>query len=99
VDEYLQSIITRKTGAAVQLFSGEFREKIKMPDRLDQMMRKLKRRNIQPCITPGLVFAICPKDGEDSNTLIRHADSAMHRSKHAGKNTYLLEIVVSRLSH
>jgi diguanylate cyclase (GGDEF)-like protein len=39
-------------------------------------------------ITPSLGFAIYPKDGEDSNKLMRHADVAMYRSKHDGKNTY-----------
>ena len=39
-------------------------------------------------ITPSLGFALYPKDGEDSNQLMRHADVAMYRSKHDGKNTY-----------
>lgn len=39
-------------------------------------------------ITPSLGFAIYPKDGDDSNKLMRHADVAMYRSKHDGKNTY-----------
>jgi len=39
-------------------------------------------------VTPSLGFAIFPKDGEDGNQLMRHADAAMYRSKHEGKNTY-----------
>lgn len=39
-------------------------------------------------VTPSLGFAIFPKDGEDADQLMRHADAAMYRSKHEGKNTY-----------
>lgn len=39
-------------------------------------------------VTPSLGFAIYPKDGKDGAQLMRHADIAMYRSKHDGKNTY-----------
>ncbi len=39
-------------------------------------------------ITASLGFAMYPKDGDDSNKLMRHADVAMYRSKNEGKNTF-----------
>lgn len=39
-------------------------------------------------VTPSIGFAIYPQDGEDGNTLMRHADVSMYRSKKAGKNVY-----------
>ena len=39
-------------------------------------------------ITASMGFAFYPKDGEDGNKLMCHADAAMYRSKHEGKNTF-----------
>jgi diguanylate cyclase (GGDEF)-like protein len=39
-------------------------------------------------VTASMGFAFYPKDGEDSNKLMCHADAAMYRSKHDGKNTF-----------
>ncbi len=39
-------------------------------------------------ITTSIGFSVYPKDGVDGESLMRHADSAMYRSKNEGKNTF-----------
>ncbi|PYF08293.1 sensor domain-containing protein [Ureibacillus chungkukjangi] len=41
-------------------------------------------------ITPSIGISIYPNDGEDANTLIKHADTAMYYVKEKGKNNYQL---------
>lgn len=44
----------------------------------------------QKCyITTSLGLAICPTDGDDGETLIKHADIAMYKAKEKGKNQYV----------
>jgi diguanylate cyclase (GGDEF)-like protein/PAS domain S-box-containing protein len=39
-------------------------------------------------ITGSLGISVCPDDGEDSDTLIKHADAAMYQAKMHGRNKY-----------
>ena len=39
-------------------------------------------------ITASIGISLYPNDGEDSSTLLKHADIAMYRAKDLGKNTY-----------
>jgi diguanylate cyclase (GGDEF)-like protein/PAS domain S-box-containing protein len=39
-------------------------------------------------VTPSIGISIYPKDGLTSETLLTHADTAMYRVKHKGKNNY-----------
>lgn len=47
--------------------------------------------NNQECfISTSIGIAVCPPDGEDSETLIKNADIAMYRAKEKGKNQYVM---------
>ncbi len=47
--------------------------------------------NNQECfISTSIGVAVCPPDGEDSETLIKNADIAMYRAKEKGKNQYVI---------
>ncbi len=39
-------------------------------------------------VTPSIGISICPQDGCDSDTLLKHADSAMYQAKQSGRATY-----------
>ena len=39
-------------------------------------------------VTASIGISISPNDGEDPNTLLKHADIAMYRAKDMGRNTY-----------
>ncbi len=44
--------------------------------------------NYELFITASIGISIFPIDGEETDTLIKHADSALYRAKDKGKNTY-----------
>ena len=45
-------------------------------------------QNYELFITASIGISIFPNDGEDSETIIMHADSALYKAKDKGKNTY-----------
>lgn len=63
---------------------------------VSKVARKLLRQLAMPFLVDGLDLYVTasigvaryPSDGEDVHTLLRKADSAMYRAKHAGKNTH-----------
>jgi diguanylate cyclase (GGDEF)-like protein/PAS domain S-box-containing protein len=41
-------------------------------------------------VTPSMGISLYPEDGEDAETLVKHADAAMYRAKDQGRNRYQL---------
>ena len=58
--------------------------------------QKLLRALSEPCVldgheltvTPSIGIAISPDDGDDLDTLLKHADLAMYDAKHKGRNNF-----------
>lgn len=65
-------------------------------DSLSQMLQRILENTAEPCqidgrefvVTCSLGISMYPEDGKDSDTLLKHADNAMYKAKHAGKNNF-----------
>ena len=55
---------------------------------LNKLERLVKLQHDELKISGSLGIALYPQHGEDMDTLLRHADTAMYQSKNSGKNTY-----------
>ncbi|MFY7806309.1 MAG: EAL domain-containing protein [Limnoraphis robusta] len=57
---------------------------------LDKLTIPFVIDNQELYVTASLGIALCPYDGEDAQTLLKHADAAMYRAKQRGRNNYQL---------
>ena len=55
---------------------------------LNQIERVIKIEEDELQVSTSIGIALYPQHGEDLDTLLRHADTAMYQSKSLGKNTY-----------
>ncbi len=55
---------------------------------LDGLARSMQLTGHEVVVTPSIGIAVFPYDGEDTETLLKNADTAMYHAKRAGKNLY-----------
>jgi diguanylate cyclase (GGDEF)-like protein len=55
---------------------------------LDTLSKPLTVGEHEVFITPSMGIAMFPQDGQDVESLLKHADMAMYYAKHSGKNLY-----------
>jgi len=67
---------------------------------LKTIERLVKLKNDELKISGSIGIALYPDHGQDVDTLLRHADTAMYQSKNLGKNTYSIynNVMEERLS-
>ncbi len=73
-------------------------EDVRNSRQASQVARKIIASLAQPCqlgstelvVTASLGIALYPQDGEDPDSLMKHADAAMYRSKRDGRNGFHL---------
>lgn len=91
----------RESDSIVRLGGDEFvllLTCLKKVEDITQSMQRILSAVAEPCCVDDMEFmvscsigiSIYPGDGNDANTLLRHADSAMYKAKQSGRNTFQL---------
>lgn len=85
-------IISRQGGDEFAIIIDEFADQKTVENIaqkiLDQLIKPMELNNYYTYTTCSIGISIYSQQSSDSETLMRHADAAMYRSKELGKNTY-----------
>jgi len=98
VAERLQSCV-RNVDTVARLGGDEFTllvEDVEDSDHLRLVAQKVLSILAEPInlfdhelfVTTSIGIAVCPNDGDDALSLLKHADTAMYKAKESGRNTY-----------
>ncbi|MCT7995395.1 sensor domain-containing protein [Laspinema olomoucense] len=87
-----QDIIARWGGDEFTIILPQVSSRIAATKIAEEIIQTLKPvfsiENHHLHISTSIGIALYPRDGEDGETLIKHADSALYRAKEKGRNTY-----------
>jgi diguanylate cyclase (GGDEF)-like protein/PAS domain S-box-containing protein len=78
-DEFALILVMQKGQQGAALVANKIREVLRAP---------FKLQNHEVNVTASIGITIHPEDASDPDTLIKYADTAMYRAKHAGRDTY-----------
>ena len=78
-DEFTVIVQDLARGHDAALVASKILEEVRQPCRLEGR---------EVVVGASIGISVCPEDGDDSPTLLRHADLAMYRAKEEGKNDY-----------
>ena len=87
-----QNIIARWGGDEFTIILPQVYSRVAATKIAEEIIQTLKPafclENHHLHISTSIGIALYPQDGEDGETLIKHADSALYRAKEKGRNTY-----------
>jgi len=74
----------------ITLFGANTTQATRVAERLrDALSTPIRIHELELVVTPSIGIALYPTNGRDFDTLLKCADTAMHRAKHHGRNHYL----------
>jgi diguanylate cyclase (GGDEF)-like protein/PAS domain S-box-containing protein len=74
----------------IALFGAKTAQATRTAQRLlDALSQPVRTHELELVVTPSIGIALYPTHGSDFDTLLKCADTAMHRAKHHGRNHYL----------
>lgn len=68
--------------------SDDERVSIAMSRILSEVRKPVDIRGRELIVTCSMGVSVCPDDGNDVDTLLKHADAAMYQAKHAGRDNF-----------
>ncbi|MDE2407957.1 MAG: EAL domain-containing protein [Xanthomonadaceae bacterium] len=85
-------LVARAAGDEYIILIGDLPDALAVPEVVGRLFQALDKpftlEGLEVLVTASIGIAVSPLDGEEVETLLKHADLAMHRAKEVGRNTF-----------